>query len=150
MHTLGEYYFPASPPHFGHRTAGLILPPAITGLIARRSLLLADPARQAPQLMHEALGMNFKHYHEKYPDKTLRSSCGNSNIQNNYPIPTRPSLMNMYNGCRSFQIPHVNSASFFILSSQDTSSWRSFWRTESGAIAGGPPDQDHVSAAGSW
>lgn len=127
-------------PHFGHRDWQWLD-------ICRPAIERADwlgvhcywqtPPGQGPQLMHEALGMNFKHYHEKYPDKTLEIlECGNSNVQNNYPISDEAIADEYVQWLQEvFKYPYVNSASFFILSSQDTSNWSFFsWRTEGGAV----------------
>ena len=126
-------------PHFGHRDWEWLN-------ICRPAIQQADwlgvhcywqtPPGQAPQLMHEALGMNFKHYHDVYPNKTLEIlECGNSNIQNNYPISDEDVASEYVQWLQEvFKYPYVNSASFFILSSQDTQ-WGFFsWRTEDGAL----------------
>lgn len=127
-------------PHFGHRDWQWLD-------ICRPAIDRADwlgvhcywqtPPGQGPQLMHEALGMNFKHYHNKYPNKTLEIlECGNSNVQNNYPISDEAIADEYVQWLQEvFKHPYVNSASFFILSSQDTSNWSFFsWRTEDGAV----------------
>jgi len=118
-------------PHFGHRDWQWLD-------ICRPAIERADwlgvhcywqtPPGQGPQLMHEALGMNFKHYHDKYPNKTLEIlECGNSNIQNNYPISDEAVADEYVQWLQEvFKYPYVNSASFFILSSQDTSNWSFF------------------------
>ncbi len=127
-------------PHFGHRDWQWLE-------ICRPAIQQADwlgvhcywqtPPGQPAQFMHEALGMNFRHYHDVYPDKTLEIlECGNSNIQNNYPI-SDEEIANEYVQWLQevFKHPYVNSASFFILSSQDTQNWAFFsWRTEDGAV----------------
>ncbi len=127
-------------PHFGHRDWQWLD-------ICRPAIERADwlgvhcywqtPPGQGPQLMHEALGMNFKHYHDKYPNKTLEIlECGNSNVQNNYPISDEAIADEYVQWLQEvFKHPYVNSASFFILSSQDASNWSFFsWRTEDGAV----------------
>lgn len=127
-------------PHFGHRDWQWLD-------ICRPAIERADwlgvhcywqtPPGQPSQLMHEALGMNFRHYHDKYPDKTLEIlECGNSNVQNNYPISDEDIASEYVTWLQEvFKYPYVNSASFFILSSQDEQNWGFFsWRTESGAI----------------
>jgi len=95
------------------------------------------PPGQGPQLMDEALGMNFKHYHSQHPDKTLEIlECGNSNIHSNFPISDEAIADEYVQWLQAvFSYPYVNSASFYILSSHDTGSWSFFsWRTENGAI----------------
>lgn len=95
------------------------------------------PPGQGPQLLDEALGMNFKHYHSQHPDKTLEIlECGNSNIHSNFPISDEAIADEYVRWLQEvFNYPYVNSASFYILSSHDTSSWSFFcWRTEHGAI----------------
>jgi hypothetical protein len=95
------------------------------------------PPGQGPQLLDEALGMNFKHYHSQHPDKTLEIlECGNSNIHSNFPISDEAIADEYVQWLQAvFGYPYVNSASFYILSSHDTSNWSFFsWRTEHGAI----------------
>jgi hypothetical protein len=127
-------------PHFGHRDWEWLE-------ICRPAIQRADwlgvhcywqtPPGQAPQFMHEALGMNFRHYHDVYPNKILEIlECGNSNIQNNYPISDEAIAEEYVQWLQEvFKYPYVNSASFFILSSQDAQNWGFFsWRTEDGAV----------------
>lgn len=95
------------------------------------------PPGQGPQLLDEALGMNFKHYHSQHPNKTLEIlECGNSNIHSNFPISDEAIADEYVRWLQEvFNYPYVNSASFYILSSHDTSNWSFFsWRTEHGAI----------------
>jgi len=38
-------------------------------------------------IFHERFGLNFKHYHDQFPTKTIEIlECGNSNGDNNLPI----------------------------------------------------------------
>ncbi len=95
------------------------------------------PPGQGPQLMDEALGTNFKHYHSQHPNKTLEIlECGNSNIHSNFPISDEAIADEYVQWLQEvFNYPYINSASFYILSSHDTGQWSFFsWRTENGAI----------------
>ncbi len=95
------------------------------------------PPGEWPRLRDEAFGLNFKYYHQKYPGKTLEIlECGNSNIQSNYPISDEALAEEYVQWLQEvFNYPYINSASFFILSSEDTGQWSFFsWRTEHGAI----------------
>jgi hypothetical protein len=83
--------------------------------------------------MDESFGLAFKYYHQQYPNKVLEIlECGNSNVQNNYPISEEAVAEEYVQWLQEiFKYPYINSASFFILSSQDTGSWSFFsWRTE--------------------
>ncbi len=86
-------------------------------------------------------GLRFQLHHSLYPDKVLEVlECGNSNIQRpqNEPWPiSDEAIADEYVRWLQlvFEYPYVNSASFFILSSQDTGNWSFFsWRSEAGHI----------------
>jgi N-acetyl-anhydromuramyl-L-alanine amidase AmpD len=83
-------------------------------------------------------GLRFKYYHEKFPNKTQEiTECGNSNIQANPPIPiSEDDLARQYVEYfqELFKYPYINSAAFFLLSSQDPT-WDFFaWRKEDGRL----------------
>jgi hypothetical protein len=95
------------------------------------------PPGEWSRLRDEAFGLNFKYYHNKYPNKTIEIlECGNSNGENNLPISDETIADEYVQWLQEvFNYPYINSASFFILSSQDSGNWSSFsWRTEHGAI----------------
>lgn len=127
-------------PDFGHRDRAWldICQPAI----AQADWLGVHCYWQTPpgewsRLSDEAFGLNFKYYHQKYPKKTLEIlECGNSNVQSNLPISDEEIASEYVRWLKLvFEYPYVNSASFFILSSEDTDSWSFFsWRSENGHI----------------
>lgn len=88
-------------------------------------------------IFNENFGLTFKYYHQEFPDKVLEIlECGNSNIQSNIPI-SEDDVAREYTDWLQevFKYPYINSASFFILSSQDTGNWAFFsWREESGRL----------------
>lgn len=88
------------------------------------------PPGQASNNLAEYFGLTFKYYHWKYPTKTLEIlECGNSNIQNNLPISEEQIAAEYVEWLQEvFKYDYINSASFFILSSPD-STWSFFaWR----------------------
>ncbi|MFQ5613743.1 MAG: N-acetylmuramoyl-L-alanine amidase [Anaerolineae bacterium] len=96
------------------------------------------PPGQENNHLDDFWGLRFKSYHERFPDKIQEiTECGNSNIQANPPIPiSEEDLAAQYVEYfqELFKYPYINSASFFMLSSQD-STWEFFaWRTESGRL----------------
>lgn len=88
-------------------------------------------------LLDPAWGLRFQLHHSLYPNKVLEVlECGNSNIQrppeDPWPI-SEEAVADEYVRWlhEAFKYPYINSASFFILSSQDTGNWRFFsWLTE--------------------
>lgn len=88
-------------------------------------------------MFNDNFGLTFKYYHQQFPSKTLEIlECGNSNIQSNIPI-SEDDVAREYTDWLEevFKYPYINSASFFILSSQDTGNWSFFsWREEGGRI----------------
>ncbi len=96
------------------------------------------PPGQEHNHLADTWGLRFKYYHQLFPQKILEiTECGNSNIQADPPIPiSENALAEQYAAYYQelFKYPYLNSASFFLLSSQDPS-WDFFaWRTESGRI----------------
>ncbi len=86
----------------------------------------------------DAWGLRFKFYHEKFPQKIIEiTECGNSNIQANPPIPISEGdlarqFAEYYQAL--YRYAYINSASFFLLSSQDRN-WDFFaWRSENGKV----------------
>lgn len=96
------------------------------------------PAGQERNHLVDFWGLRFKYYHEKFPNKIIEiTECGNSNIQANPPIPiSEDDLARQYVEYfrELFKYPYINSAAFFILSSQDPT-WDFFaWRKEDGRL----------------
>ena len=90
-------------------------------------------------LLDDAWGLRFKLHHSLYPNKVLEIlECGNSNIQrppnDPWPISEDAKAEEYVRWLQEvFKYDYVNSASFFILSSQDAQNWGFFsWRTEDG------------------
>lgn len=123
-------------PYFGHRDRDWLR-------ICRPAIQKADwlgvhcywqtPPDRPTVMMEDWAGLTFKYYHDQYPNKTLEIlECGNSNIQNNYPISDDKIAEEYVEWLQEvFKYPYINSAAFFILSSQDTGNWAFFsWRTE--------------------
>jgi hypothetical protein len=95
------------------------------------------PPDRPSVMLDEAFGLTFKYYHQQYPNKVLEIlECGNSNIQrppgDPWPISPEAVAGEYVTWLREvFKYPYINSASFFILSSQDAAHWSFFsWRTE--------------------
>jgi hypothetical protein len=88
---------------------------------------------QKGQMKDDRLGMTYTYYHKKYPNKTLDIlECGNSNIHTPGYHTSEEAIAQEYVEWLNevFKHNYVNSASFFILSSQDPQ-WEFFaWRTE--------------------
>jgi len=88
---------------------------------------------QTGQMWDDRLGTTYKYYHNKYPNKTLEIlECGNSNIHTSGYHTSEEVIAQEYVEWLQevFKHDYVNSASFFILSSQDQQ-WSFFsWRTE--------------------
>ncbi len=96
------------------------------------------PPGQEKNHLVDFWGLRFKYYHEKFPRKTLDiTECGNSNIQATPPIAiSEDTLARQYAEYYQeiFKYSYLNSASFFLLSSQDPT-WDFFtWRSESGRV----------------
>jgi len=95
------------------------------------------PPGQGSMVFNEAFGLNFKYYHQQYPDKTIEIlECGNSNIQNGFPISDEDVAREFTDWLQEvFKYPYINSAAYFILSSQDRGNWEFFaWRKEDGYV----------------
>ncbi len=96
-----------------------------------------SPPGKDSVIFNESFGLTFKYYHAKYPDKVLEIlECGNSNVQNNYPISV-DAVANEYASWLQevFKYDYINSTAFFLLSSPDRKNWDFFsWRTEDGHI----------------
>jgi hypothetical protein len=88
---------------------------------------------QTAQMRNNQLGTTYQFYHNKYPKKTLEIlECGNSNIHTAGYHTSEEVIAQEYVEWLQevFKHDYVNSASFFILSSQDQQ-WSFFsWRTE--------------------
>jgi hypothetical protein len=88
---------------------------------------------QKGQMRDERLGRTYKYYHNKFPNKTLEIlECGNSNIHTAGYHTSEEVIAQEYVEWLQelFKHDYINSASFFILSSQDQQ-WSFFsWRTE--------------------
>lgn len=91
-------------------------------------------------IFHESFGLTFKQYHQQYPHKTIEIlECGNSNVQSDWhsdwAIPDDDVAQEYVAWLEKvFKYDYINSASFFILSSQDPR-WSFFaWRTEQNRI----------------
>ena len=96
------------------------------------------PPGQGKNHLVDFWGLRFKYYRQKFPRKILDiTECGNSNIQADPPIAiSEDSLARQYVEYYQevFKYPYLNSASFFLLSSQDPT-WDFFaWRSESGRV----------------
>ena len=96
------------------------------------------PPGQENNHLADFWGLRFKYYHKKFPRKIQEiTECGNSNIQADPPIAiSEEALARQYEAYyrEVFKYPYVNSASFFLLSSQDPT-WDFFaWRSESGRV----------------
>ena len=92
------------------------------------------PPGQRGMHLNDYFGLAFKYYHNKFPDKVIDIlECGNSNIQGGFPISDDDVAQEYIEWLQEvFKYDYINSASFFILSSQDTGNWEFFsWRTES-------------------
>jgi hypothetical protein len=174
-HPWAEIGFPGlAVPHYGHRDRDWLQ-------ICREAVLRADwlgvhcywqtPNDGRPSgIFREDFGLTFKFYHQLFPDKTLEIlECGNSNIQDNIPISPDDIAREYVAWLQEvFKYDYINSASFFLLSSQDTKNWDFFaWRTENGfikpvvylvkdmhrpplvspSINGGPAGAAHLTAA---
>jgi hypothetical protein len=94
------------------------------------------PPNRPSVIFDPQFGLTFKHYHKQYPNKRLEIlECGNSNVQSDWhhhwAIPDEDVAQEYVKWLQTvFQYDYVNSASFFILSSQDPT-WSFFsWRTE--------------------
>ncbi len=94
------------------------------------------PPDRPSVILDPHFGLTFKHYHNQYPNKTLEIlECGNSNVQSDWhhrwAIPDEDVAQEYIRWLREvFKHDYINSASFFILSSQDPA-WSFFsWRTE--------------------
>ncbi len=81
-------------------------------------------------------GLTYKYYHNQYPNKVLEIlECGNSNVQSDWhhswAIPDDVVAQEYVKWLQEvFMYDYINSASFFLLSSQDPQ-WAFFsWRTE--------------------
>ncbi|MDM8521071.1 N-acetylmuramidase domain-containing protein [Anaerolineales bacterium HSG6] len=88
-------------------------------------------------IFHENFGLNFKFYHQQYPDKVIEIlECGNSNCQNNIPISDQDVAREFGDWLNEvFKYPYINSVAYFLLSSQDTGNWEFFaWRKEDGYV----------------
>lgn len=87
---------------------------------------------QKDQMRDNRLGWTYKYYHNKFPNKTLEIlECGNSNIHTEGYHTSEEAIAQEYVEWLQevFEHDYVNSASFFILSSQDPQ-WDFFsWRT---------------------
>lgn len=84
-----------------------------------------SPPDRDSVINHPNFGKNYEEYHRVYPDKTIHIlECGNSNCQNNYPLPDDQQAEEYVTW--SSQLPdYVASASFFIASSPDPT-WQGF------------------------
>lgn len=96
------------------------------------------PAGQEKNHLTNFWGLRFKYYHQKFPTKIIEiTECGNSNIQAEPPIAISDEALGrqfVEYFQELFKYPYLNSASFFILSSQDPT-WDFFtWRSENGRI----------------
>lgn len=96
------------------------------------------PAGQEKNHLTDFWGLRFKYYHQKFPTKIIEiTECGNSNIQAEPPIAISDETLGrqfVEYFQELFKYPYLNSASFFILSSQDPA-WDFFtWRSENGRI----------------
>jgi len=87
-------------------------------------------------IFSEDFGLTFKYYHQQFPSKTLEIlECGNSNVQSDWhkhwAIPAEDVAQEYVAWLQeAFKHDYINSASFFILSSEDPD-WSFFaWRTE--------------------
>ena len=126
-------------PHFAHRDRAWLD-------ICRPAIEQADwlgvhcywqtPPDRSSVMFDESFGLTFKYYHQQYPHKTLEIlECGNSNVQSDWhsrwAIPQDDVAQEYVAWLQEvFKYDYINSASFFILSSQDTQ-WSFFaWRTE--------------------
>ncbi len=96
------------------------------------------PPGQERNHLNDAWGLRFKYYHQEFPQKIIDiTECGNSNIQANPPIEISEAALaqqfvEYYQ--ELFRYPYLNSASFFLLSSQDPT-WDFFaWRSENGRV----------------
>jgi N-acetyl-anhydromuramyl-L-alanine amidase AmpD len=81
-------------------------------------------------------GLRFKYYHDKFPGKIIDLlEVGNSNAQSGLPINDKEIASQYVEYFQElFKYPYINSASPFIMSSQDPT-WDSFaWRKVSGEI----------------
>ncbi len=94
------------------------------------------PPNRPSVIFDPQFGLTFKHYHNQYPKKRLEIlECGNSNVQSDWhhqwAIPDEDVAQEYVKWLQTvFEYDYVNSASFFILSSQDPT-WSFFsWRTE--------------------
>ncbi len=94
------------------------------------------PPNRPSVIMDPAFGLTFKYYHKQYPNKTLEIlECGNSNVQSDWhshwAIPDEAVAQEYVKWLQEvFKYNYINSASFFLLSSQDPQ-WAFFaWRTE--------------------
>jgi hypothetical protein len=94
------------------------------------------PPNKPSVIFDPHFGLTFKHYHAQYPDKTLEIlECGNSNVQSDWhkswQIPDEDVAQEYVKWLQEvFNYDYINSASFFLLSSQDPT-WGFFaWRTE--------------------
>lgn len=140
-HPWAEIGFPGlAVPNAGHRDRAWLE-------ICREAVLRADwlgvhcywqtPNDGRPSgIFSEDFGLTFKFYHQLFPNKTLEIlECGNSNIQNKLPISPDDIAREYVAWLQEiFKYDYINSASFFLLSSQD-STWDFFaWRTENGFI----------------
>ncbi|MGD9046752.1 MAG: N-acetylmuramidase domain-containing protein [Anaerolineae bacterium] len=88
---------------------------------------------QKGQMRDDRLGRAYQYYHNKFPNKTLEIlECGNSNIHTAGYHTSEEAIAQEYVEWLQelFKHDYINSASFFILSSQDPQ-WGFFsWRTE--------------------
>lgn len=96
------------------------------------------PPGQEKNHLTDFWGLRFKYYHQKFPAKILEiTECGNSNIQADPPIAISEEVLGRQYAeyyQELFKYPYINSAAFFILSSQDPN-WDFFaWRSENGRI----------------
>jgi len=96
-----------------------------------------SPPGRPSVIFNDLFGLVFKYYHKQFPDKVLEIlECGNSNIQNGYPISEDDVAKEFTDWLQEvFKYPYINSAAYFILSSQDRGNWEFFsWRLEDGRI----------------
>ncbi len=127
-------------PDFGHRDHAWlnICRPAVerADWLGVHCYWQSPPGRDSV-MFNDSFGLTFKYYHDQFPDKTLEIlECGNSNIQNGYPISVDAIANEYVNWLQEvFNYPYINSTAFFLLSSPDSKNWDFFsWRTEGGQI----------------
>ncbi len=96
------------------------------------------PTDRPSVMFDEHFGKTFAYYHRQFPDKTLEIlECGNSNVHNpDWPISQDDIAREYVTWLQEvFRFPYVNSAAFFLLSSQDVQNWEFFsWRTENNFV----------------